>query len=301
MPLFSIIIPTYNRSNLLKKCINSVLKQTFSDWELIVVDNASTDDTEQVVQSFNVNNIRYIYTPIPDRSRARNKGIIEAKGDYILFIDDDDYVLENHLEVFNHQIEKETREKRIYRVGFIQKLNTKEIKSPFYTNEFNPVRFAAFNMCGVWSLCIPHEFLEDNLFPEGFPHWQDTHLILRLFSNYKILQLPFHTYVYVQHENMGSQNVFSSGKAEQRLKLNLAAIDHLFENYGDLVKRFLPPNTHYKLKAEKYLHYAIGDITHGQKRFYKKFLSQSLKTHFSTDFLKYYLVILRGLLFKKRT
>jgi glycosyltransferase involved in cell wall biosynthesis len=97
MPFFSIILPTYNRAHFLPKAIESVLKQTFTDWELIIVDDGSTDNSREVVNSFTDQRIRYIYQENQERSAARNNGIERANGEYICFLDSDDYYLENKL------------------------------------------------------------------------------------------------------------------------------------------------------------------------------------------------------------
>jgi GT2 family glycosyltransferase len=87
--MISIIISTYNRSNLLKKAIASVLAQSFKDIEIIVVDDCSTDDTEKVAKEFKV---RYIKTEknSGSDSKPKNLGISKANGEYIAFLDDDD-------------------------------------------------------------------------------------------------------------------------------------------------------------------------------------------------------------------
>lgn len=99
-PIFSIIIPTYNRAELLKRCLDSVVSQTFSDWEAIVVDNFSEDNTEEVVMSFNDDRVKYIknhnYGII---AVSRNKALDLAKGNYICFLDSDDYWVSNKLEI----------------------------------------------------------------------------------------------------------------------------------------------------------------------------------------------------------
>jgi len=73
--LFSIIIPTYNRAHLISKSIKSVLNQTYSNWELILVDDGSEDNTEEIVNSFGDNRIKYFYKKNEERSIARNYGI----------------------------------------------------------------------------------------------------------------------------------------------------------------------------------------------------------------------------------
>lgn len=98
-PFFTIVIPTYNRVHLLSKAIESVIAQTYSNWELIVVDDGSTDSTQQLISKFskNDNRIRYIYQENAERSAARNNGILHAKGEFVCFLDSDDYYLPNHL------------------------------------------------------------------------------------------------------------------------------------------------------------------------------------------------------------
>ena len=91
MPQVSVIIPTHNRSEFLGAAIGSVLSQTFQDFELIVVDDASTDTTAEVVASFNDERIKFIRHGMnKGGSVARNTGILNSTGDYIAFLDDDD-------------------------------------------------------------------------------------------------------------------------------------------------------------------------------------------------------------------
>ncbi|QGQ94921.1 glycosyltransferase [Paenibacillus psychroresistens] len=95
-PLFSVIIPTYNRERFLGRAIKSVLQQTCKDYELIVVDDGSTDQTAKIVKSFGPR-VRYVYQKNSGPSEARNMGISLAKGKYIAFLDSDDYFLAHKL------------------------------------------------------------------------------------------------------------------------------------------------------------------------------------------------------------
>lgn len=94
---FSIIIPTYNRAAFLTKAIDSVLAQTCTDWELIVVDDGSTDNTREVVARYDDSRIRYIYQDNAERCAARNNGIEQARGEFVCFLDSDDSYLEDYL------------------------------------------------------------------------------------------------------------------------------------------------------------------------------------------------------------
>ena len=89
---FTVIITTFNRENLLPRAIQSVRSQTFSDFELLVIDNGSTDHTKEVVQSIKDNRIKYVFNTNPSQScdAPRNLGIQLARGNLISFLDDDD-------------------------------------------------------------------------------------------------------------------------------------------------------------------------------------------------------------------
>lgn len=99
IPTVSVVIPTYNRAHLVGRAIQSVLNQTYQDFEIIVVDDGSTDNTEEVVKSFNDPRIRYIrHDQNRGGSAARNTGIKMARGEYIAFQDSDDEWLPEKLE-----------------------------------------------------------------------------------------------------------------------------------------------------------------------------------------------------------
>jgi len=96
--MVSVIIPTYNRAHCIKKSIKSVLNQSFSDIELIIVDDGSTDNTKEIINSFTDPRVKYVYQENAGACVARNHGIDIAIGDYIAFQDSDDTWHERKLE-----------------------------------------------------------------------------------------------------------------------------------------------------------------------------------------------------------
>ncbi|HEY9849897.1 MAG TPA: glycosyltransferase family 2 protein [Leptolyngbyaceae cyanobacterium] len=98
--LVSVIIPTYNRAYLIASAIDSAIKQTYENLEIIVIDDASTDNTKEIVTSFDDQRIRYIIHPTnAGGAAARNTGIDAAKGKYLAFLDSDDVWLPNKIEL----------------------------------------------------------------------------------------------------------------------------------------------------------------------------------------------------------
>lgn len=87
---FSVIIPAYNREKFLKKCVDSVFRQSYPHFELIIVDDGSTDGTKGLISSYDDKRILYFYQDNKGVSRARNKGLELARGGFIAFLDSDD-------------------------------------------------------------------------------------------------------------------------------------------------------------------------------------------------------------------
>jgi len=110
-PLVSIIIPTYNRAHLISETLDSIFAQTYTNWECIVVDDRSTDNTEEVLKPFTNIYQRFQYYNRPNSkpkgaNSCRNIGLEKAKGDFIIFFDSDDLMAPNHIEIKLKAIQK---------------------------------------------------------------------------------------------------------------------------------------------------------------------------------------------------
>jgi len=105
--LFSIIVPTYNRGYILWKTIQSVQKQIYPHWELLIIDDGSTDDTEKVVNQFyGDSRIKYFKIKHSGVARARNTGLKKAKSKFVAYLDSDDIYYENFLSIVKEMFEK---------------------------------------------------------------------------------------------------------------------------------------------------------------------------------------------------
>ena len=134
-PTVSVIIPTYNRAHLIGRAIQSVLNQTYRDFEIIIVDDGSTDNTEEVIKEFQKRDerIRYIkHERNKGYPKALNTGIKAAKGEYIAFQDDDDEWLPEKLEKQMRVFENAPAKVGVVYTGFWRIENNKKIYIPFF-------------------------------------------------------------------------------------------------------------------------------------------------------------------------
>ena len=97
MSLISVIIPAYNAQKTIYRCLESILNQTYRNIEVIVVNDGSSDDTENICRQFEDERVRIVNQKNQGVSQARNTGIVLAQGKYICFVDSDDYVMECHI------------------------------------------------------------------------------------------------------------------------------------------------------------------------------------------------------------
>jgi len=105
-PFFSIVVPCYNRADIVLDTVHSILKQEFQDFELILVDDGSRDNTREVVAAITDPRVRYFYKDNGERGAARNYGAERARGTYINFFDSDDEMYPNHLRVVKEFVDQ---------------------------------------------------------------------------------------------------------------------------------------------------------------------------------------------------
>jgi glycosyltransferase involved in cell wall biosynthesis len=117
---FSVVIPTFNRANLVKKTIHSALNQSYTDFEVLVVDDGSTDDTEEVVKSISDHRLQYLKKQNAERGAARNFGVNHSRGRYVNFLDSDDVLYNDHLSKASQFLQKYNYPELLYHSYDIQ-------------------------------------------------------------------------------------------------------------------------------------------------------------------------------------
>ena len=202
-PFFSIIIPLYNRERMISRAIESILNQTFQTFEIIVVDDCSTDCSSEIVHKLKLLDSRIIYLRNEinqERCVSRNKGIQIASGKYVCFLDSDDYHLPIHLETFHQKIlaEKEPKaflftsawnetEEGIRSERVCPELGTMNQYHYFLNYTVNPQRW-----------CVERSVATSILFDPEIVICEDLDFSLRTVqAGIQIIQIPLQTTVYV--------------------------------------------------------------------------------------------------------
>ncbi|RLJ09520.1 MAG: glycosyltransferase family 2 protein [Candidatus Aenigmatarchaeota archaeon] len=193
MPYFSVIIPTYNRAEFLKIAVESVLEQDFDDFELLVIDDGSTDNTKQIIENINNPKIRYFYQQNQGPSSARNLGIKQAKGEWLCFLDSDDRFRKNKLSTAYEYIKKYP-EYKIFHTEEIWYKNGKFLSPKKTHKKPNGYVFEnALKICCIsLSTAIIHKnvFKKIGLFDENFPACEDYEFWLRATFAYPVKLIP---------------------------------------------------------------------------------------------------------------
>lgn len=265
MKLISIILPVYNVQDYLKKCIESIINQTYQNFELLIINDGSTDQSLNICQSFKDERITIISQVNSGLSSARNTGIRYAKGDYICFVDSDDYVSTRYLETmvnalkntgslmcfsrFSKTTDDNCEFSNKHKYFILSK--EKALETMFYQNKYDT---------NSWGKLYKKELFENIEFPVG-KYFED------LFTTYKLIEkcdtITFCrdvTYAYRIRKgsimNSSNKHIFDyieinnillEHYSKESKKLKKSVIVRCFKNYISLLRKTTCPEN------EKYL------------------------------------------------
>ena len=207
MPLISVIMPVYNTSQYLRRSIESVLNQTFKDFELICINDGSTDNSLQILEEYAITDsrIKIINQENKGQSVARNKGIEKANGNYIMFLDSDDFYHNQALEIMVKAIQESNSDivgmnKVVTSDKNCNTLYKKEYSSVIpiktYKNPLNYVLKHNFHNSVIWNKIYKRQTIKDKKFIEGM-FFEDWPWIICLFSeinSYTVVDIPLYFY-----------------------------------------------------------------------------------------------------------
>jgi glycosyltransferase involved in cell wall biosynthesis len=251
-PYFSIIIPSYNRAHSIRKAIDSILTQTFKDFEIIVIDDASKDNTQEVISSIEDDRIYYFKNEInKERCVSRNIGIEKSKGKYICFLDSDDYHLPDHLQEIYNEIQSKGEPKGFFFTNAWNEtsdgVRTERMCPDF--ESVNPFVYFLRYTVNPQRWAVHREVLLSNLFDPKVVICEDMDTSLRILtSGSPIYQIKKRTTVYVAAED--SFTVSDPQKSEKELFY----LKLIFERPE--LKKHLPQKETNRLLSMCYFHLA---------------------------------------------
>ena len=294
IPVFSVVLPCYNRAQMLEGAIQSVISQQFTDWELLVVDDGSTDDSKAVVEQFADARIRYIWQDNAERGAARNTGIKNSRGSFICFLDSDDYFLPNHLtiaseviqsnpaaHVFHLNYEFRDRDGRVTTVarslpGILNKLLIRE------------------NVISCNGIFIARNVFDRHMFSEvrDLSGTEDYELWLRIASFYPIRHIDTVTSVIVIHTDRSMENA-NIDVLKRRIEAFLLLI-----NQSEQVRKFIGSEWG-RFNSNRLSYISLHAALANEKKMAFRYLFRSWTVDKNAIFTKRSLVILKLILLKK--
>ena len=263
----SVVIPTYNRARLISRSIRSVQNQTYPVTEIIIADNASTDDTEQVVSELSSRDSRIVYLKLPQNrgaQAARNAAIRRATGRWITFLDSDD-------EFLPQKIEKQLKTALLQKVPvvhcecYVQRGEKGEPAlygtRPLAGNIYAQVLSASYPGPTFPGLFVQKEALESiGLLDESVPSWQEWDTTIRLAKLYSFAYAADPLFIYYQHagETISKDNTRES-----------EGYARIVEKHANEIRDFAGPDVlahHYALLSEKFNSCGLTDRADGYLR-----------------------------------
>lgn len=290
MPFFSFIVPSHNRAHLIGKTLQSLLAQTFRDFEILVVDDGSTDTTKQVVKALADHRIQYYYREKAGVSAARNFGVSQSKGTFLNFFDSDDLAYPDHLEEAHEFIRQQPEAKFIffdYEWGDADRKQVHQIKLKFS----NPNRAMLHANFASTNSVVMHRSVFNTLkFNEALRISEDWEFWLKNSVRHQFYLAHKNTTYYIDHGERSVRNFNALDLIEQKnLFVEFLKNDNLFfeKNHACLAK----------INAHMFSYIALHASVIKAKRLPLKLFLKSIYLQPASLFSKRSLAIIKHLMF----
>jgi glycosyltransferase involved in cell wall biosynthesis len=271
-PIISIIVPTYNRANLIEKTILSLLAQSDNRYEIIIVDDGSTDNTEMIVEKYVSDKLSYYKKENGERAAARNFGTQKARGQYINWFDSDDIALENHVATAVEMIEKYNNPE-VFAVGYsIADTSGKLVQNFVYPKEIMNSEIHKGNYFACNPVFVRRDIALENPFNEdrGLSASEDYELWMRLASKFPFYTTNTKSLKMIHHDE---RSVLMSNADKLILRFE-KFIEYTTSNVKIL--QFLGANIDYFL-MKNYLILAVDLAANGHKKEAKYYVKKACK------------------------
>ncbi|BFN32689.1 hypothetical protein VHTUMSATKI_28840 [Vibrio harveyi] len=283
--LVSVIIPTFNRPELLRNAIFSAISQTYKNIEVIVIDDASTEDNSGVIDTFENKTISYIRLDSSKGANyARNLGVSVSKGDYIAFLDDDDEWLESKIESQLNLIEEDPDIGLVYTGARVVDLSC-DNEYFIYPKEVGDLsnKILISNYIGTTSSVLMKKSIFDQVlgFDELMPQLQDYDLWIRVSQVTKIGAISTPLINYYIHR--------STTQITSSVEKNKESIEIIDRKYARLIHR-LPKKLQKFRYGQRYNAMGKRILKSGDKKGARKLFVKSFLYHPNLKSLKFYIV-----------
>lgn len=272
MEKISVLIPVYNSEKHIARCIKSIINQTYSNIEIVIVNDGSTDGTQNIIEELDEKRIKLINIQNKGVANARNQALANATGEYITFVDSDDYIQNDYIQILYENMKKyeaditvcncinyieETKEQihKNFGITEIKQYETKEaVESLFYHNYLRH---------SPWGKLYKKELFKDITFPLG-RNYEDLAIIYKIFLRAKkVVYIPKEKYIYVNRKGSIVHSKIKEKDIETIIMYCKDILQYIQENYPNIT-----PAAQYLLAShELHLWYKIPN-----KKEYKKYI-----------------------------
>lgn len=241
----SVVIPAFNREQTILKCLESVINQTCPAMEILVVDDGSTDNTREIVSGFPSDKVFLLCQQHKGAQAARNKGIINARGEYIAFLDSDDEWMPRMLEETLHCLLENGDDCVVYSDCYVQQENRRSL-AQLLDCEGNSYAILLKKSGPTISLLVKKDLLlEIGLLDEKVVAYQEWDTTIRLAQKAKFVHVHKPLFVYNLHEGeaiskSGKKDIAGYGYVVRKHKKSIIAVcgyEVLLEHYKALIKK----------------------------------------------------------------